>query len=265
MKSKMKSQLNLVNQWCMVALIAGSIPASHAAVLASDDFSTYPTVNINGANGGTGWNGGWEVGAPGIGYLNDVRTASPLSYANYEPNGGNYANFASGYGGPSFNYVQRTVDVVGAFSAYSDGTRVGLDNTSLWGSYLYNNTAGFEFWLQGAANSTISVSPTTGSNSLYLYNINFGAGNVDSMSIWINPNLATWTPSAPPTTTLSGNFAFQTLVFVVPNNENEARIDNVLLGAQAIDVVPYTVPEPSSFLLAGIAGLGLCFRRRVVG
>jgi len=246
------------------AVTACSVSTSHAGLLASDDFSSYSAAtNLNGLNGGFGFNGGYTVGAPSLGYLNEVRNGSPLSYPNYvSPDGGNYANLASGFGGPPFNFFQRTVDVTGAFAAYNDGTRVGANNTTLWGSFLYNEVNNADFYLQGAANQIFSL-PTTGSNSLFLYRIEFGPANADVVTVWNNPDLSTWTPSATPTSTAGpGDYSFQTLVFVAPNDENEARFDNIRLGSEAIDVVPYAaVPEPTTLGLLA-AGAILALRRR---
>ncbi len=238
---------------------------ARAAVLASENFNSYNTsggnVNLSGLNGGSGFSGGWAVGAPGQGFLNEVRTASPLGYPNYvSPNDGNYANLASGYGGPSFNYAQRTVDVVGAFSAYNDGTRVGADGTTLYGSFLYNNTAGGQLYLQGATNHVFTL-PTTGSDSLYVFKLAFGAGNADTFKVYSNPDLTTFDiNTATPTSTSSGDFSFQTLVFVAPSSTNEVRFDKIVLGSNIGDVIP--VPEPASLGLLGAMSLGLLRRRR---
>ncbi len=240
-------------------------PFARAAVLASEDFTSYPpSTNLQGLNGGTGWSGGWAVGAPGQGYLNEVRNGAPLSYPNDSNPGGNYANLAAGYGGPSFNYIQRTVDVGGAFSAYNDGTRVGADGTTLWGSFAYNNVGGLQMYLQGATNKIFST-PTVGADSLYVFRIDYGAANADTITIWNNPDLTTWNPSSTPTTTSSNDYSFQTLVFVAPNSTNEGRIDAIRFGTQAIDVVPYTVPEPASVMLIGLSGALLVRRRRTRG
>ncbi len=230
---------------CLLALVAVgtvTVPLAKASILASEDFNYSAGVNLSdgSVNGGTGWNGNYAVGAPDLGYLNETRNGAPLSYPNYPAAGGTYANLASGYGGPSFNYFQRTVSVNGAFSAYNDGTRVGKDGTVLWGSFLYNKVSGLQMWLQGAGN-TIFTLPTGGSNSLFVYRISYGAGNADTVTIWNNPDLSTWTPAASPTSTASGDFSFQTLVFVAPDSTNEGRVDNIRFGTEAIDVVPYTV------------------------
>jgi len=228
----MKTQIRpLLAHSCLLAIAAGgallAAPIARASLLASDDFNYTAGTNLadNSANGGTGWGGKYYVGAESIGYLNVIRDNFPLSYPNYPSAGGTYANIASGYGGPSFNYFQRTVDVGGAFSAYNDGTRVGKDGTVLWGSFLYNKVNGLQMWLQGAGNQIFDL-PTGGSNSLFVFKITFGAGNADTVTIWNNPDLTTWTPSASPTSSVSGDYSFQTLVFVAPNSENEGRVDN---------------------------------------
>lgn len=263
-----------------ILIAAPALPVARAVVLASDDFNSYAiATNLSGLNGGSGWNGGYSVGAPGQGYLNEVRNASQpaapnLAYPGYISNGGNYANLASGYGGPNFNYFQRGLDVSGAFSAFSETNPggynvVGADGTSLWGSFLYHNVGGLQLWLQqqtgpSSATSAQFVAPTTGSDSLFLFRIDYGSGGSDTMTIWNNPDLATWTPAGSPTSTASGNYSFSNLIFVAPNSQNEGRIDNIRLGTEAEDVVPYTaIPEPSAAILIGLAALPLARRRRL--
>lgn len=232
----MKIQLNPLFS-AIATTLAWMVSPASATPLASDDIS-YPTGNIENQSGGFGWSGGYAVGTS-EGFLNDVRDANTLSYPNYAGVGGTYANVAAGYGFGTFNYIQRTVDVTGAFAAFSDGVRVGADDTTVWGSFVYHKVVGMEFYLQGETNAPFSL-PTTGADSLFLYRIQFGAGNADTITIWNNPDLTTWTPSATPTSTFTGNYSFQTLVFVAPNNENEGRFDNIRLGSEAIDVVPYS-------------------------
>lgn len=254
----MKTQRNpLLLHSCLLALSAGvMLPDAKASLLASDDFNYAVNVNMadNSVNGGTGWNGKYAVGAAGFGYLNQIRDSLPLSYPNYPAAGGTYANLASGYGGPAFNYFQRTVSLSGAFSAYSDGTRVGKDGMVLWGSFLYNKVSGLQMWLQGATNKVFTL-PTTGSDSLYVFRITFGAGNADTVTIWNNPDLATWTPAASPTSTVTGDYSFQTFVFVAPNSTNEGRVDNLRFGTEAIDVVPYTATATAFQTWASSKGL----------
>lgn len=247
----MKIQLNHLLPAITTTLALMASPAG-AAPLASDDFSSYDTNNIEFENGGTGWNLGYSVGSS-EGFLNDVRLSAPtppaspdpLNYPNYVSSEGNYANVASGFGGPTFNFIQRNVDVTGAFGAYNDGTRVGLDGTTLWGSFLYNKVNGMEFWLQGAGNIPFQL-PTAGADSLFLFRIEFGAGDSDTITIWNNPNLPSWTPAATPTSVSISNYAFQSVIFVAPNDQNEGRFDDIRFGTTASDVVPYT-PSGSGY------------------
>jgi len=93
-----------------------------------------------------------------------------------------------------------------------------------------------------------------------LFQITFGAANADSIAIYNNPNLATFDiNTAIPTSVLTGDLSFQTLGFIAPNNENEVRFDNIVLGSTLVDVVP--IPEPTSLALVASAGL-LLLRRR---
>lgn len=242
----------------VAAAVLAAASMADAAVLASEDFNSYaPSTNIETLSGGTGWGGNWSVGAPGLGYLNETRGALPISYPNYASGGdGTYANLASGFGGPTFNYIQRTLDVSGAFAAYNDGTRIGANGTTLWGSFLHHSGSGMQVFLQGVGNAVFSL-PTVGVDSLFLFRIEYGAANADTISIWSNPDLSTWTPAATPTSSALSDYSFQTLVFVAPNNENEGRFDKIVFGSEAFDVVP----EPSTYLLFGVSALAGIFVR----
>ncbi len=257
----MKTPLKLsLLTYTAITIALGTLPSLKAAVLASDDFNYANATPLSSANGGSGFTGAYSVGngAP-ENFLSEVRNGSPLSYPNYADVGGNYANLASGFGGPTFNFFQRDVDVAGAFSAYNDGTRVGLDNTTLYGSFAYNVASGSaRFFLQGAATSPEITLPTNGSNSFFVFRIDFGAANADTFTYFNNPDLTTFNGTGG--TALSGDFSFQRLGFVTPNDTNEVRVDAIRLGTTLNDVTG--VPEPSTFAMLALGGLAFISARK---
>ncbi len=246
------------------AFLAGS--GAYAAPLAADDFSSYALgTNLAVANGGTGFNGSYSVGS-GEGFLNNVRNTNPISYPNYAAVGGNYANLADGFGFGGSNFFQRQVDLAGPFAPYSDGTRVGLDGTTLYGSFAYfNQTAnaatGGKFFLQGAANSEFFL-PTAGADGLLVFRIDFGVGNADTITFFSNPDLTTFNGSGG--TSSNGDFSFLSIGYIVlngtDNGGDELRVDNIQLGATLADVVP--IPEPTTLAAMALLGGAMLRRRR---
>ncbi len=257
------------------AIALGCLASSHAATLAFDNFNSYPiNVSLVGANGGTGFGGAWDSSSPSFGYLSTARdntsaAASELSYPGYTATvgittlGGAYANLAGGYGGPSYMEISRSVDVAGAFSAYASGCTVGADGTTLWGSFAYRTTNGsLNLMIKGGAGGQqyFLLPVNSNANSLYVYKINFGASNADTISFFNNPTLS-FDPGITPTSTLSGDFSFTAVGFAVNGDTHEGRLDNIAFGNTAGDVVA-AVPETSTHALIALGGMTMLFLRR---
>jgi hypothetical protein len=255
---------------------------ARAALLAEETFSSYPAgSNLAGANGGTGWSDAWAVGASQD-YLNQVRNNvfSFGPYPGYTPSTtpaesqGNYLNLAAGFGGPSFNYAERFLDTSGGGTFGSAGllttnsasqTAIGADGTTVWGSLLYQNNG--QFWLRnpGVVDNQFPL-PNSGGDgtvALALYRIDYASGP-DTLSLWINPDLSTWTPSSTPTSTATGDFAFNKFIWVESANDSENRVDDIRFGTTAADVVPVNtaIPEPVTAASLGVVGLAMGLRRR---
>ena len=243
------------------AIALGCLTSSHAGTLAFDNFNTYPiNVTLDGNNGGSGFGEAWASSSPSFGYLhivrdNTVTPASELSYPGYIATsgittlGGAYANFAGGYDGPAYMDISRQVDVSGAFSAYNSGGTVGSDGTTLWGSFAYRTTFGkLNLMLQGGSGGNLyfPLPVNDNANSLYIYKIQFGAGDADTIEFFNNPTLP-FNPGSTPTSTSSGDFSFTRVGFALNGDTHEGRIDNVAFGTTPGDVVisnssatPYT-------------------------
>ena len=265
----MKLKLPLPTLAC--TLIASGVlsvlPAARGALLALDNFSSYnPPISLQDLNGGTGFSGGYAVGAPSQGYLNIVRNDQPLSYPNTTGLGGNYANLAGGYGGPAFNYFQRALDVNGSFSALKEGADVGADNKVVWGSFAYHTANGtLNLFLQSGVATNFFALPSNGNtDSFYLYRIAFGTNNVDTISFYNNPDLSTFDPNSVPTSSVTGDYSFRNIGFAVNGDTHEGRVDNIRFGDTPEDVGVVPVPEPATWVAGVLASAVITFRARRV-
>ncbi len=250
-----------------------------AALLSYEPFSYGTPTNLfgGGANGGTGFGGGWNAGFGSQGYLNEVRSGT-LSAPSALTSIGNHATLSAQEGlelysgSGAINYLARAMNVNGAFASYSDGSNIGADGTTLWGSFLYtgSNDAGANP-LQITLNTTSAHVlnyhlPAGGAGSLAVFKLSFGAGGADTASFYINP--VSFDPNtAVPTATLTGTFGFSGIEFDIATRSgvqfNGADIDEIRFGDTAVDVATVVVaPEPgSAMLLMGLGGLALRRRR----
>lgn len=257
----------------VVAGVASTSSHVNAATLATETFSDYGAPsNLQGANGGTGWNGGWNVGQPGQGFANEVRNGAPLSYPGYNgsttpaASGTNYFNLASGYvgGDNNYNFGIRTLDVADEFSAYVELSNIGANNTTLWGSMLYSSTDGNgHLRLRNNADTDVKdISLLSGSNNLLVFKLNFGTANADTISVWNNPSLA-FDPNSAPSSVTAGSYAFSKFFIFRDSAQGENQFDDIRFGTTSFDVVPTTsaVPEPTTMGLLLTGGL-LALRRR---
>jgi len=268
------------------AFTLGASTVAQASLLALETFNTYPNQqvdgdvagNLIGKNGGTGWGGAWDAGntvGSGTGYLNQVRnTGANFAYPNYTASttpaasAGNYLNLAAGFGGPNFNYAERFVDTSGGgtfgSAAYlttngATETVVGADNTTIWGSLLHKGVGG-QLWLRnGSQGDSVFGLPDSTPDALLLYKIDYAPGN-DTITIWNSPDLSTWTPASPASSTASGNYAFNKVILIEAANDSEKLFDDLRFGTTAADVVP--IPEPTSIAAISLAGAALLRRRR---
>ncbi|MGI6496767.1 MAG: hypothetical protein ACOX5G_11925 [Kiritimatiellia bacterium] len=256
------------------AIVLAASGAAHADLLAYENFD-YPTdCNLHGQNGASGWLGAWSAGCPGQGYMNQVRdNIYSFSYAGYTPetepalSGGNYLNLAAGYGGPNFNYAQRTLDLVEGGVFDQAGLRVvnsagyacvGADGATLWGSFLLQSASNCaHLWLQeqDGASSTRSTElqlpnlGSVGAIALVVFRIDFGGNDADAIHFWYNPDLSCWQPTDAPASTVQGNLTFRNFVFVQNGQDTEARYDDIRLGTAAEDVVPYYQPPAGTVFI----------------
>jgi hypothetical protein len=101
--------------------------------------------------------------------------------------------------------------------------------------------------------------------SLLVVKYIFGLAS-DTLELFVNPPL-TGTPPATPNAEALGNhttnFGEVDLSYTsADGSANSVLFDEIAIGHSFADVTGAAVPEPSSLLLAGFAGVGLLVRRR---
>jgi len=268
------------------AVMAGISSVSNAATLTSEGFTLYPNGNIDvvGNNGPTGWGGAW-ASPVAEGFLHTVRTPTSIAYSGYNgastpaASGGNYLNLAAGFGFANPVSVFRPLDTSAGGVYGSNGYLlspgvIGADGKTLWGSILYSqpnpgvtsNIAGFQ--LEGGGTFTTDL-PQLAASNLIVFRIDFGASATDTVTLFSNPNLATFDGTSGGVTSAAGDYSFNTLrlreqfVLGTPGTTgSETQYDDIRFGTSVGDVAPITaVPEPTTLGLLA-AGAILALRRR---
>jgi hypothetical protein len=263
-------------------------PQAHAALLAYEGFD-YTTGNVNGDNGGTGWNGAWNS-ATSPAYASVV-TGTSLSYS-----GGSISLSGSG------TALSITGGGAGQLNRAFVGTSTGSE---IYFSFLFQAVAGsgnefFHFFLSDDPDTTnsggIGDFQTTAGDSRFGARVDYGgvttvdsttsytlgttyllvgrlstdgttgaAGDIDRVELWINPTSLT-PGTANATVNASTGLAIGALDVFSSRMVNFADSDRILIdelriGTDFASVV--TVPEPSVaglMILGGISVFGL--RRR---
>jgi MYXO-CTERM domain-containing protein len=282
---------------------------SNAALLVYEGFN-YADGNLTGGNGGIGWNGAWGNVANPAGTASGSNVITSGVYFGGDATGANTANsvifrdLATEYGTDGTTIwisvqMQRlglldtpggapdgvAPDVNGGGTSWVRPQNWALfDVTSTTaqserlsfgeGTRTANDTDTFGLLVGGSATNAATVwsaAPVANLNTA-LVRIQYGAGNVDTATLWMNPapgDPALLTPSASTT----GNFTFDRVRPFAGNRSNQTidgvsaarnaaygSFDEFMIGSDWSDVHP--VPEPGTVVLAGLAGLALLRRRR---
>jgi hypothetical protein len=286
----MKRSLNITLAAALLGagLFTGTRPAQ-AALLAYEGFD-YAAGNVNGANGGTGWNGAWTASPSPV--YESVVTGTPLSYS-----GGSLSLSGSG----------TALSITGGTDGILNRGFVGTGSgTEIYFAFLFQSVSGsgnefIHFYLSddsdrfnsggigdffttasdahfgvrtndGSTDSTAasSLSYTPGTTYLLVGRLSTDgsagatADIIDQVDLWVNPTsltpgLASVTVNA--STGLSiGQFDTFSSRMVNFSDPDQILIDELRIGTDFASVV--TVPEPSTGLLLALGGLGLLALRR---
>jgi hypothetical protein len=249
-----------------------------SALLAVEPFAA-SAVPLNAANGGTGWNGAWQVqnsntAVPGY----NIATAAPLTYSGISQSGG-YA-----VGGVGYQYSGRMLDTssAGVFSQYLGNGLIGQPGQTLYLGILMrkdidtddemsvtlhpgnppwwvntpgvaighfgggSNTGGTRYWslrLDGAIHQT-STPVVVGQAAFLVVQITFGASS--TVNLYVNPPTGTL-PAAPGAqATTSNSIAFQSIAFYGGSGTNQSSIDELRFGSGYTALVSGSAPPPAA-------------------
>jgi len=262
-RSRLLSRLVLLS-----ALSLSVFPGSSgAALIAYDGFAYAPGVDLNGQNGGTGWDDAWFAGnplafiaTPGLAF-GGLGTTPGAATATAKP---------SPPGGGDITFEQRHL-----------ADSVGADGTTLYLSVLMRPEAGFGFYgglnlgsffigqsgptttyglEAGADIASSSVEAAVGETVLLVLRAQFLAGN-DVFDLFVNPVPGAAVPLAADATVTGFDLVGTDTVTI--NNAGAWTIDEIRFGATFADVTPLAVPAPPvALLLAGGLIAGVLVRTR---
>lgn len=280
----MKNAMTVFRGAAVLSAVTACV-ATHAraAVLTVESFTGYANSNVDvvGNNGGSGWGGPWQS-PQSDGFLRTVRTGGVISYSGYTgsttpaASGGNYLNLASAFGGANPNNVFRPLDVsvggVYGTNGYLASGSIGADNKTLWMSVLYSdervksgNQSFATLLFDGGFSTNLSQTATT---NLAVLKLDFKPGATDTVTVWTNPNLATFDGTTGGVTSAPGNYAFtalrlrQTFQNGPGGSGAETQFDDIRFGTTVSDVVPAAVPEPTSIAALGLLSATMLRRRK---
>ena len=271
--------------------IAPALPAA-AQTLAHDNFD-YTAPSLAGQSGGTGfslaapytmsmWAEADFVPVPGLsrsglvtsgnaitatGYALDYRTLPLANGANYGTTSGTL--FASllisptaapspigSYGGIALaNYLPDP-----PYTQTGTGAPVFIgDIAGTYGLQQYGSEA-------TAATTALSNTPATvGAVTLLVVRFSFSAGSaLDTIDLFVNPDIASWTADTLPSATLSMNTDFNRLF--IEQYDRSYTFDEFRLGSTFDSVAPFDattpVPEPSTYVAGALSGAALIASQR---
>jgi hypothetical protein len=249
-----------------------AMPASRSATLASDQF-IYSDGDLNGQNGGSGWNGAWFgagdfVFHPGLSYSDGTRVLDAAG------GGVQLTGAASGeLRDVSLNLQLASTLYISFICQVTKGGEVGLAlNSGPNGHppvFVIGRLPESPNWGMrevGGPSSVSSVSTTV--QSLLVLRIDIAAKGVDTFRLYINPSLSAEPIAADASfTTNDGAFNISQVQIedLASAGPVSAVFDELRFGTTYADVTPGNVPEPSILLLS-IIGLTtvLCASRTKV-
>ena len=248
---------------CLTAMVHGD------TLLQYEGFAYTSGSSVSGQNGGTGWSGAW--GSPGG--LDATTTPSSLTSGNLAVSGGALSTAGSQPPNQGASVATWTRLL---------GTQQGIDNTTVYLSFLLQPDAGDGFYgginfgnvfvgrsgnqsfygLEGPGNdvSLSSVPVVSGQAVLFVLRTDFLAGN-DVLSLYLNPTPGGAEPGT--ANVVKTDLDMGTISSLTINNYGGFTTDEIRIGSSFASVTPSAlVPEPAFGLCVALAGVLMGLRRR---
>ena len=235
-----------------------------AAVIASDRFD-YPTgpFSAESWNGGTGWDGAWRDSSNNAAYDPSVGSDGRLhteSESTVDRHKGAVRTLSNSYNVATDGTLWGSVSI--------SVTNIGETSQYAWLSFMNGSAEQFRFGRHDATNTKWGLQAGTnvpgstpasdvifGAAAKLVFKMEYIEGNT-IYSLWINPESAEGDLGvADATLTRPGSMAFDGIRL---QSRASATFDDFVIGTAFSDVIP----EPSSAMLAVLAGSLLLVRRR---
>lgn len=231
---------------------------AQTTIIAQDNFN-YGNGSLSGQNGGTGWNSSWVNDYTSGDTLNTSSTG--LTYTGLTAGGSAVWNGASGNGiSEDSRYLpfqdsgQVYIQFLCQFGSSSGGGTPNLRFTDSLTNLCFGlggngGVYGSHISILDSTLTAASNGSSTATNSL-LSNVNLVLARVDysddTISLWVDPNLASFnyiTPSTPDASLFDTNLDFNNITIVTrsPGTISDLQI--------------FTVPEPTTLSLFGTGAL----------
>ncbi len=243
-------------------LLAVSTLVSAHVVVATDNFDTYASGNLNLQNGGSGWAGGWSAGSGAESVVNQ--------------SGDNWLAFTGNNNTAATRTLSsaQTDKVIVDFNFQYSGTLNDNDFLAIW----FGSSIGPNIGLKancGTGNCTNDLfARTTGSAgsfapgsdlasntsyhiAAYLYK-SLANSSFDRIALWVNPTAGEMASLTGWDTLYSGASGLTSFTAIGVRTANLDAGDSIKID----DLRIQTIPEPGSLALLGVAMMGLAAVRR---